>query len=188
LASSRRVDPLPSPLKRYLAIVFVFSLGNSSDAFLLLRAKGLGLSAPLLWAVFHVVKLVTSYTFGAASDRLPRTRLIIVGWIVYAATYAGFAFATAKWQVWALFLVYGAYYGLTEPAEKALVKDLAPAEARGRAYGAYNLIVGITSLPAGLATGALWRAFGAPVALAGAASLAIIAAVLLSGARVGRKS
>jgi MFS family permease len=183
-APSRLGDPLPSALKRYLAIVFIFSLANSSDAFLLLRARDLGLSAPLLWSVFHVVKLVTSYAFGAASDRVPRVRLIFVGWIVYAATYVGFAFASAAWQVWALFLVYGAYYGLTEPAEKALVKDLAPAEARGRAYGTYNFIVGVTALPSGIATGALWRAFGAKVALGGAAALAMIAAVLLLGARV----
>ena len=179
-ASAEASPALPARLKSYLAILFVFSLANSSDAFLLLRAHDFGVSAPLLWAVFHVTKLVSSYVFGDLSDRVPRTRLIVIGWVIYAVTYAGFALASAPLHMWALFIVYGAYYGLTEPAEKALVKDLAPAAARGKAYGYYNLIVGITALPAGIATGALWKAFGAPVALGLAAAIAGVAAAALA--------
>lgn len=172
---------LPAPLRSYFAILLVFSLGNSSDAFLLLRARDLGLSAPLLWSVFHVTKLLSSYIAGDLSDRMPRTRLILVGWVIYCVTYVGFGFATAPWHVWALFIVYGLYYGLTEPAEKALVKDLAPASVRGKAFGYYAFITGVTALPAGIATGALWSSFGArtalsvDAALAGASALALVA-------------
>jgi MFS family permease len=171
---------MPRALTAYLAILFVFSIGNSSDAFLLIRAYDLGVrNAPLLWTVLHVSKLVSSYLGGDISDRVPRSLLITAGWVVYAITYVGLALAWAPWQAWALFVLYGTYYGLTEPAEKALVKDLAPAEVRGRAYGAYNFIVGVTALPAGVLTGALWRIYGASVALGIGAALALASGILL---------
>ncbi len=174
---------LPGALRSYLAILLLFSLGNSSDAFLLLRAKELGVgitSLPVLWTVFHISKMLSSYLGGDWSDRIARPRLIVSGWVVYAATYLAFGLATQSWQVWALFLVYGAYYGLTEPAEKALVKDLSPESLRGRAYGFYNFIIGISAIPAGLLTGWLWLRWSPLVALAtgaaiaGASSLALI--------------
>jgi MFS family permease len=170
---------LPKRLVAYFALLLLFSLGNSSDAFLLLRGHDFGISAPLLWTAFHVSKLVSSLLGGDASDRVPRARLILVGWALYAAVYVGFAFATTAWHIWALFIVYGCYYGLTEPAEKALVKDLAPAASRGRAYGWYNFVIGVSALPAGLGTGALWNRFGAPAALGACAGLAGLAAILL---------
>lgn len=175
--------PLPRSLSGYLAVLALFSLGNSSDAFLLLRARDLGVpdaSIPLLWAVLHVAKVVSSHLGGALADRVPRTRLIICGWVVYAAVYLGLGVAAEAWQAWLLFVVYGAYYGLTEPAEKALVRDLAPPSARGRAFGFYNFIVGATSLPASLLTGGIWHAFGPRAALATGAGLAGAAALGLA--------
>jgi MFS family permease len=173
---------LGAPLRSYLAILAVFSLGNSSDAFLLLRARSLGLETatiPVLWAVLNGSKVVWAYLGGAWADRVPRARLIAGGWVVYAAVYLGLAFAGAAWEVWALFVLYGVFYGLTEPVEKALVKDLAREGARGRAYGAYNFVVGTAALPAGLLAGLLWRLGGAPLALGTGAALAALACVQL---------
>ncbi|MEN9578416.1 MAG: hypothetical protein RJA70_1425 [Pseudomonadota bacterium] len=173
---------LPGSLRNYLAILLLFSLGNSSDAFLLLRAKDLGVplvSLPLLWTVFHVAKLVSSYLGGGWSDRIARPKLIVSGWMVYAATYLAFGVATDAWHAWALFIVYGIYYGLTEPAEKALVRDLAPDAVRGRAYGFYSFIVGISAVPAGVLTGWLWQTWSPFVALAVGASIAAAASVAL---------
>ncbi len=178
-AASQR---LSGSLRRYLAILLLFSLGNSSDAFLLLRAKDLGVplvSLPLLWTVFHIAKLISSYFGGAWSDRIARPKLIVSGWMVYAATYLAFGVATKAWHAWALFIVYGSYYGLTEPAEKALVKDLAPEAVRGRAYGFYSFIIGVSAVPAGLLTGWLWQRWSPFVALAVGAAIATAASVAL---------
>lgn len=183
-ASEGPPGALPRRFHAYLGVLAVFSLGNASDAFLLLRAHDVGVSTgtvPLLWMAFHVSKMGSSYFFGALSDRFPRTRLVVAGWAVYAASYLGFAFASQAWQVWALFLFYGLFYGLAEPAEKALVKDLVGAEMRGRAFGAYNFLVGACALPAGLLTGWLWHAFGPAVALGTGAAMAGAASVLLLG-------
>ncbi len=174
--------PLPAQLKSYLAIVLVFSLGNSSDAFLLLRARELGVTTtliPVLWTVLNLTKVVSAWLGGDLSDRVPRSRLILIGWAVYAATYLVLGVATESWHAWAIFIVYGAYYGLTEPAEKALVRDIAPAEMRGRAFGYYNLVVGVTALPAGLLTGFLWKTYGHQVALGCGAAIAAVSGVLL---------
>jgi MFS family permease len=181
--------PLPRSFYGYLAIVLLFSLGNSSDAFLLLRARDLGVPLallPMLWVALHIVKLVSSYLGGSWSDRVPRTRLIVLGWTIYAGTYLGLGSATRAWHVWALFLVYGLYYGLTEPSEKALVKDLTPPQAQGRAFGLYNFVVGVSAVPAGLLTGFVWQsvspraALAVGAAIAGAASLALAAWAPLS--------
>jgi MFS family permease len=189
-APKKAAPPLGRDLARYLGILALFSLGNSSDAFLLLRAKELGVSVaalPLLWALFHVTKLVSAYLGGDASDRVPRHRLVIAGWAVYAGAYLGFGLASAAWHVWALFVIYGAYHGLTEPAEKALVRDLAPAEARGRAYGAYGFILGASAVPAGVLTGMLWQTFSPMVALATGAAIAGVSAALLVAWSAGRE-
>lgn len=166
----------------YLAIVAIFSIGNSSDAFLLLRARTLGLSAaalPILWSVLNLSKVVFAYVAGDLADRHSRPRLIVLGWIVYAVVYAGLGAAKAPWHVWCLFGIYGIFYGLTEPVEKALLSELAPSTARGRAFGVYNFIVGIASMPAGLITGALWTRWGPRVALDAAAGFAAVATMLL---------
>jgi MFS family permease len=181
-ATSTSTGVLTPTLLSYLGVLALFSIGNSSDAFLLLRARSLGLRTeviPLLWATLNLSKVVWAYLGGTLADRLPRARLIAGGWVVFAAVYFGLAAATAQWHLWALFVVYGLFYGLTEPVEKALVKDLVRADQRGRAYGAYNFVIGITVLPASLLTGALWHAAGPGAALAVDAGFACAAAVAL---------
>lgn len=173
---------LPRPLQRYLVVVALFSLGNSSDAFLLIRAQDLGVSIsnlPLLWAALSAVKMVSASLGGSLSDRVPRARLIGLGWGVYALSYVLLAQATQAWHVWALFALYGTYYGLSEPVEKALVKDLAPEAVRGRAYGMYNFLAGIMALAAGLLTGGIWQKLGAEAALNTGAAIALLAGLLL---------
>jgi len=168
--------------KRFLFILALFTLSNSSDFFLILRAQTTGVSAPhtlLLWAAFHIVKVLSSIFGGDLSDRLGRRRLIVSGWILYAAVYAGFAFVTNEVSVWILFLIYGIYFGLSEGAEKALVADLVPAEKRGTAFGLYNLAFGITVLPASLLMGALWDWRGPQTAFIVSALLGATAALLL---------
>jgi MFS family permease len=182
---------LTPTLATYLGILALFSLGNSSDVFLLLRARSLGLSTaeiPVLWAVLNASKVVWAYVGGDAADRLPRARLVAGGWLVFALVYLGLGQASATWHVWALFVVYGVFYGLTEPVEKALLKDLVRADQRGRAYGAYNFVVGVTSLPAGLLMGLLWKVWGPARALEVGAALAAVACVLLLGWDAHRSS
>jgi MFS family permease len=166
----------------FLAIIFVFTLGNSTDAFLLLRARQLGVPvalAPILWALLNAVKSISNVPGGALSDRIGRRPTLIAGWFVYAAVYFLFARATQAWQAWALFAVYGLFFGLTEGSELALVADVVPADRRGAAYGWYYLAVGIGALPASLMFGALWDRFGSTVAFLVGASLALIAALAL---------
>jgi MFS family permease len=181
-AARARASVLTPTLTTYLGILALFSLGNSSDAFLLLRARSLGLptaQVPVLWAVLNLSKVVWAYLGGDLADRVPRARLIAAGWAVYALVYLGLGRATQVAHVWGLFVVYGVFYGLTEPVEKALVKDLVPSDRRGRAYGAYNFVVGVTALPAGLLMGAIWKGWGPTVALELGAALAGVAGVLL---------
>jgi MFS family permease len=170
------------PMRRFLLILLLFTLGNSTDAFLLLRAGDLGVGAvaiPLLWAFFHVVKMASVYPFGALSDRLGRRGMILAGWGVYALAYLGFGRANSEWQVWALFAFYGLFYGLTEGTEKALLADMVPAEQRGRAFGWYHCAIGIGALPASLLFGWLWQRFGVAAAFDLGAGLAALAALLL---------
>jgi MFS family permease len=171
-----------SNFKRFLILVALFTLSNSTDFFLLLRAQSAGVSVatiPLLWAMLHVSKVLSSLFGGDLSDRLGRRRLIVSGWILYAAVYAGFAFVSNPVSVWILFLVYGVYFGLAEGAEKALVADLVKPEQRGTAYGLYNLAFGITVLPASLLMGALWDWRGPRLAFLVSAVLGGAAALLL---------
>lgn len=170
--------------KRFLAVIALFTLSNSTDAFLLLRAQQAGISPPMLpilWMVLHFSKVVTSLIGGDLSDKVGRKKLIVSGWIVYALVYAGFAFIDSPWQAWALFIIYGAYFGLTEGAEKALVADLVVDEKRGTAYGFYNLAFGITVFPASLLFGWLWTSFGVSTAFMVSASISILAAVAMLG-------
>lgn len=175
---------LKAPLNRrfwaYLGVLFLFTLGNSTDAFLLLRANQLGMApalAPILWAMLHVVKSLSSTPGGALSDRIGRKPLIVSGWLLYAAVYFAFGRAGSQWQAWALFAVYGIYFGLTEGVEKALVADLVPAERRGTAFGWYNLAIGIGALPASLMFGAIWDRWGSVTAFDFGAVLALAAAI-----------
>jgi predicted MFS family arabinose efflux permease len=161
----------------------LFSLGASTDAFLLLRAREVGVDTaliPTLWMVHHVAKLLATFYGGRVADRLPRLPLIGCGFGVYALTYIGFAFADQSWQIWALFVFYGLYFGLTEPTERALIKDLAPAAAHGRAFGMYHFAIGVSAIPASSLTGFVWQTAGAESALWMCAGIAIAAAIALA--------
>jgi MFS family permease len=175
-------QPLPRSLRIFLPILVLFTLGNSTDAFLLLRAQDLGVpvaALPLLWSVLHAVKSASSVPGGSLSDRIGRKWVIVVGWIVYAAVYLGLAWARSAYEVWLLCIVYGFYFGLTEGTEKALVADLVPAKARGAAFGLYHLTIGIAALPASVIFGVLWDWWGATLAFTVGAALAGGAALLL---------
>jgi MFS family permease len=179
---------LPRHFWAFLAVIFIFTLGNSTDAFLLLRARQLGVPvaiAPVLWAVFHVVKSATGTPGGALSDRIGRRRTLLAGWLLYALVYFAFGAARLQWHAWALFAVYGVYFGLTEGTERAFVADAVPADRRGAAYGWYYLAVSLGALPASLIFGVLWDRMGAQVAFRVGAALALAASVglwLLPGA------
>lgn len=168
-------DALPRRFWFVLGVLLLFTLGNSTDAFLLLRAQQLGVPVsvlPLLWAVHHVVKSASSVPGGALSDRFGRRGVMLAGWAWYALVYIGFALATTALAAWALFLAYGLYFGLVEGAEKALIADLAPAARRGTAFGWYNAVMGIAALPASVLMGAVWTARGPVAAFSVGAGLA----------------
>ena len=182
---------LPGRLWGVLAIILLFSLGNSADAFLLLRlSAALGHDAylPLLWSSLHIVKASLSMYGGALSDRVGRKGVIVAGWSIYAIVYVAFAVVeSAPWLVvW--FMAYGMYFGLAEGTEKALVADLAPAGARGSAFGFYNAALGIGALLASIAFGVLYERFGHATAFGMGAGLAAIAAVLLLLVRTDKES
>jgi MFS family permease len=166
----------------FLGVLFLFSLGNSSDAFLLLRlsdALGGSTFIPLLWSGIHVVKASLSTWGGTLSDLFGRKRLIVFGWIVYAVVYLGFATVTSAGAMVAWFLIYGAYFALTEGAEKALVADLTPATRQGAAFGFYNAVLGVGQLIASVLFGLLYSRISPATAFGTGAALAGIAAVLL---------
>jgi MFS family permease len=174
---------LPARLKVAIAIFVVFTLASATDAFLLLRARDLGIALwqlPLLWAMFNGLKAAAGVPGGILADRLGRVRAILAGWVVYAVAYFGFALASRPEHVWGLFAFYSVFFALTEGAERALVADLAPPALRGRAFGAFHASVGLAALPASVLFGVLWKAFSPGVAFFAGAALAVIAAVALA--------
>jgi MFS family permease len=178
--SLRELSP---SFKRFLAIVALFTLGNSSDAFLILRAqeRGLSLVGTLgMLIAFNLVYALVAGPAGALSDRLGRKRLILVGWAVYSMIYLGFALAGEAWHIWALFAVYGVYHGMFDGTARALVADLVPPSRRGTAYGVYNAVIGLLALPASLLAGILWQTIGAPAPFIAGALLSLVAMLLLS--------
>lgn len=182
---------LSADFYRLLGVILLFTLGNSTDAFLLLRLGEIGVPAtgiPLIWAALHVIKSLGSAWGGALSDRLGRRRLIASGWLLYAAIYAGFAMTTSAPGLVALFLVYGLYYGLSESPEKALIADIIPPERRGTAFGIYNAALGVGGLLASVVFGLVWTVAGAPAAFLLGATLAVAASVLLFTIRGGSGS
>ncbi len=172
--------PLGTRFFAYLGILLLFTLGNSTDAFLLLRATELGVGAallPVLWAMLHLVKSVSSTPGGILSDRRGRKPVIVAGWMVYALVYLMFGHATDAWHVWALFAIYGVYFGLTEGVERALVADIVPASRRGAAFGWYNLAIGLGALPASVIFGTIYDRFGAFTAFSVGAAAAMLASI-----------
>jgi MFS family permease len=174
---------MPSEFQKFLLIILVFTLGNSTDAFLLLRAQQLGVAVsllPMIWVVLHIVKMVFSVPGGIISDRIGRKKVIVAGYVVYALVYAGFGAASSDWHAWSLFALYGVFFGLTEGVEKALVADFAPAHLRGSAFGLYHLVIGAGAFPASLLFGFVWQRFGSAAAFGMGAGLALLASVMLS--------
>jgi MFS family permease len=176
--------------KGFMLIVFLFTLGNSSDAFIILRAQQLGLSVLAVLGMlvtFNLIYALVSGPAGAWSDRIGRHQLIAGGWLVYSLIYLGFALAGTGRQVWLLFGLYGVYYGLTEGIARAMVADLVRPEQRGTAYGVFNGVVGLTALPASLIAGLLWQGvgiwpgFGPSAPFLFGAGLALLAVLLLVG-------
>lgn len=171
----------------YLLCVLVFTLGNSSNAFLLLRAQDVGTPEaliPLLWMGLNLLCSAGSVYGGWLADRYGRLRVLQAGWLCYALVYAGFGYANAVWQVVVLFGLYSVFYALTEAAERALVADFTPPTQHGQAYGLFHFVVGIAILPASLLFGWLWQAYSVQVAFLTGAGLAIAAALLLSALSV----
>ena len=176
------------PFNIFLVIVSIFTLGNSSDGFLVLRAQNLGVSVVgilVMLAVFNLVISLVATPAGSLSDRIGRRKLIVGGWLVYALIYFGFAIAQSTWQVWLLYLTYGLYFGLAYGTSNAMVADLVPVNLRGTAYGTYHAVIGLLAFPASLIAGILWQGVGrwagfgpsAPFLFGG--SLALIAALLM---------
>lgn len=173
--------------KIFLVVVVLFTLGNSSDSFIVLRAQERGLNLLQVMAMlltFNLIYAALSGPLGALSDRIGRRRLIIGGWIAYGLVYLGFALSRAGWQVWTLFGLYGIYYAAVEGTAKALVADLVPPERRGAAYGLYNAAVGLTAFPASAIAGLLWQGafgwngFGAAAPFFFGAGMALLAGIL----------
>jgi len=166
----------------YLLILIIFTLGNSSDAFLILKARAAGVTIafiPLLWIVLHFVKMVTSIPGGQWSDKIGRRKVIVSGWVVYALIYLGFGFSYRIFHIWLLFALYGIYFGLTEGVEKAFVSDLVSKEFQGTAFGFYHLAVGIAAFPSSVIFGFIWQKFGSLAAFAYGSTLAGLASILL---------
>lgn len=176
------LQPFDRNFRLFLLALVIFTLGNSSDAFLLVRAEELGVPTaglPLLWCAFHIVKSSSNLLLGRALDRFGPRPFLVFGWLLYASVYLSFAFATSAWAVGLLFLGYALYYGMTEPAEKTLVAQLVGKERKGLAYGWYSFAIGLATLPASLIFGALYQAYGAWAAFGWGASLAGVALILL---------
>lgn len=180
---------LGKPFTIFLIIVSIFTLGNSSDGFLVLRAQNLGISVVgilIMLAAYNLVVALIATPAGSWSDRIGRRRLIIGGWLVYAAIYFGFALAQSAWHVWVLYIVYGVYYGLAFGTANAMVADLVPENVRGTAYGTYHAVIGLLAFPSSLIAGILWQGVGhwggfgpsAPFIFGG--SLALIAALMMA--------
>jgi MFS family permease len=178
-----RLEPLPSSFKRYLVIVAVFTLGNSSDAFLLLQLSQSGvplMGLTALWSAQHAIKALIAMRGGMLSDRIGRRALIISGWVIYAIVYAGFALSGSIYGLIGWFLLYSTYAAAVEGSEKALVADLTPEHLHATAFGWHAAVQGFGALAAGLFFGLLWQTFGAPVAFMTGAALALVAAGLLA--------
>lgn len=174
---------LPAALKKYFWILSIFTLGNSSDAFLLLQLSHAGvplMGLTALWSAQHAIKALITMRGGMLSDRLGRRALIISGWIIYAIVYAGFAFSHSVYALVAWFLLYSTYAAAVEGSEKAMIADLTPDALRATAYGWHAAVQGFGALAAGIVFGLLWQSFGAPVAFLTGAALSLVAAVLLA--------
>lgn len=175
--------PFGAGFRLYLLALVVFTLGNSSDAFLLVRAGELGVATwllPILWCVFHIMKSAGNMLGGRLADRWGPKAMLLIGWFYYAIVYLAFALATSAWEIWILFAAYAIFYAVTEPAEKSLVANLVDQRHRGLAYGWFNFALGVATLPASMVFGELYQAFGPLAAFGTSTVLAVIAAAMLT--------
>lgn len=185
--SPLRLREMDNRFKAFLLVVVLFTLGNSSDAFIILRGQERGLNILQIMAMlmtFNLIYAALASPLGALSDKIGRRKLIIGGWIAYGLVYLGFAVSRTGWQIWTLFGLYGIYYAATEGVAKALIADLVAPQRRGTAYGLYNAAVGLTAFPASLIAGLLWQGafgwagFGASAPFFFGAVMALLAGVL----------
>lgn len=185
-AADETTDRMPRGFWVATGLFVLFTLANSTDAFLLLRARDSGIplwQIPLLWAFFHAAKAVGGVPGGALSDRIGRVACVGLGWLVYVAAYAGFAFVSTPAGVWGLFFLYAFFFALTEGAERALVADLVGDRLRGRAFGIFHGAIGFAALPSSILFGIWWKVFGARAAFLIGAGLALLSAAGLFAAR-----
>ena len=181
------MTPFDGRFRLFLVSLVIFTLGNSSDAFLLVRAGELGVTTawlPILWGLLHVVKGLGNWWIGPLVEKIGSRRLIVIGWSVYSIVYLLFAFANQAWHAWALFLLYGLFYACTESAEKVLVVDLVGQERRGLAFGWFHAAIGIATLPASILFGTLYDRFGGLAAFGTSAGLALVASMVLMAVRL----
>jgi len=180
---SQGIKNLDKRLKLYLAVVFVFTLGNSSNVFLLLKAGNAGFdpaSIVLLYFVYNVVSSVFAVPFGKRSDRIGRKRLLVLGYLTFSLAYAAFAWAPNKTMIVAAFALYGIFTAMTAGVERAFVSEIAPKELKGTMLGLHSTIVGIALLPASITAGILWNIFGSVIPFAFGASLSLVSALMLA--------
>ena len=178
----KNIQKLNGNLKLYILVAFLFTLGNSSNTFLLLKANDIGFSSTdviLLYFVYNLVSAVLAIPFGKRSDRVGRKRILIVGYITFAAVYLGFAVITSKWLLVGAFVLYGFYTAMVAGVERAFIAEIAPAELKGTMLGLHSTLVGIALLPASVIAGALWTTVGSFAPFAFGALLSLIAALLL---------
>jgi MFS family permease len=178
----KNIRKLNGNLKLYILVAFLFTLGNSSNTFLLLKANDIGFSNTdviLLYFVYNLVSAVLAIPFGKRSDRVGRKRILIAGYITFAAVYLGFALVTSKWLLIGAFVLYGFYTAMVAGVERAFVAEIAPAELKGTMLGLHSTLVGIALLPASVIAGALWTTVGSFAPFAFGALLSLVAALLL---------
>ncbi len=186
--SFKDIARLPKRFYYFLFVLFLFTLGNSADAFLILRLKEVGVpeyAIPSLWAALNLVKVLSSLWGGGFADRVGAKTSVILGWIIYSLAYLGFAFVTDPFIMGVIFIFYGVFFGLTEGPEKALVTELAPKHLRGTAFGFYHLVMGVGLLPASLICGVLWQKSGASLALGFAVIVSAVSTLLFLKVKAG---
>ena len=175
----RKVD---GQLRLYLVVVFLFTLGNSSNAFIILKANAVGfneISAILLYFIYNITASILSVPFGKLSDRIGRKKLLVPGYLAFSLCYLGFAFASNQWVMVVVFVIYGAYTAMISGAERAFVAEISPPELKGTMLGLHSTVAGIALLPASIIAGFLWDVFGSAVPFVFGAALSLVAALIL---------
>jgi MFS family permease len=178
----KNISKVDNQLKLYLLVVFIFTLGNSSNAFLILKAKSAGfndIDVILLYFIYNIVASILSMPFGKLSDKIGRKNLLVPGYIAFALCYLGFAFVSSPASMTAVFVLYGIYTAMITGVERAFVAEASPQELKGTMLGLHSTVAGVALLPASVIAGLLWNTFGATVPFVFGASLSLTAAAVL---------